>query len=469
MKKLFFILLSLVLVFTQSCTTKDEENLGSENKSELVSKDDLYIERAPTSISMVDANKMATLFKGVTPATRAATAYEVTTLSDSVSGKPLLYVINYGHDNGFVVISASKNTQPILAFSDKGKFVFDADHPSMDLVNDFKQIVKEAQLCTSDSLRIRYALQWASFEKTSETVLTRALPSEIEQRKAKEREYQESLGYRCLGDLTTAQYFLSFDDYEAFMREIEDCSDPQYDYRQVTQIFVKTIRQDSIGELLKTHWHQGSPFNIGTSNDYAGCTPIAIAQIAYYHKYPSKYDWDNIAIDPVYNTALSNLMNDIWKACDAKFKSDGTHSNIGKAKETFEKFGYKVSLKDKYIINDDLSSQIKAGNPVYIRGENSEGTGHAWVCDGYKWIRDLVIVTLIKKPNDPRFKIVPMSPNGFMIYDATGLKNKDSDAGEYFHMNFGLRDGTDSWYYGFKHNITDSYINDQKILTIKKK
>ena len=66
----------------------------------------------------------------------------------------------------------------------------------------------------------------------------------------------------------------------------------------------------------------------------------------------------------------------------------------------------------------------------------------------------------LRTPNDPKFKIVPRSPNGFMIYDATGLKKKDSDAGEYFHMNFGLRDGSDGWYYGFKHNIKDSYIND---------
>ena len=49
------------------------------------------------------------------------------------------------------------------------------------------------------------------------------------------------------------------------------------------------------------------------------------------------------------------------------------------------------------------------------------------------------------------------------------VSKNDSEAGEYFHMNFGLRDGTDSWYYGFKHNITDSYINKQKILTVKKK
>jgi hypothetical protein len=137
MRNLIIPLLSLLVVFVQSCATKDEEALSSESKSELVDKNDLYIDREPTSISTVDANKIATLFKGVTPTTRAATAYEVTTISDSVSGKPLVYVVNYGSDNGFVVISASKNTQPILAFSDNGKFTFDAENPSVDFLKDF--------------------------------------------------------------------------------------------------------------------------------------------------------------------------------------------------------------------------------------------------------------------------------------------------------------------------------------------
>ncbi len=67
MKKVVLTLLSLALVIAQSCTTKDEENLGAESKSEFANKNDLYIDREPVSISTVDANKMATLFKGVTP------------------------------------------------------------------------------------------------------------------------------------------------------------------------------------------------------------------------------------------------------------------------------------------------------------------------------------------------------------------------------------------------------------------
>lgn len=463
---LTFLSFSFAVAFTQSCATKDEENIDPGGKSEFADKNELYIEREPTSISTNDANKIATLFKGGTT-TRASATFDVTTISDSISDTPLVYVINYGNDNGYVIISASKNTQPILAFSDKGSYVIDTNNPSTDLLKDFKKIVSKAQLCTSDSLRIKYALQWASFEKIPERASTRAIPSEIEQRKAKEREYQESQGYRCLGDLTTAQNFLYANDYDAFIKEMEDCSDPQYDYREVVQIFAKTITQESIGELLQTKWHQYYPFNEEASNGFAGCVPIAIAQISYYHKYPTKYDWDNIAISPIYNKALSDLMNDIWDACDASFMVGGTSSDIYKAKETFDKFRYNVNIIDN-VTNNELSSQIKYGNPIYMQGDNGV-KGHAWVCDGYRCIKDVVISTLIKKPNDPRFKMVDMSPNGFMIYEANGLKKKTSEAGEYFHMNFGWGGGSDGWYYGFKNNIPSNYIKNQKILTIKKK
>ena len=45
MKKVVLTLLSLALVIAQSCTTKDEENLGAESKSEFANKNALYIDR----------------------------------------------------------------------------------------------------------------------------------------------------------------------------------------------------------------------------------------------------------------------------------------------------------------------------------------------------------------------------------------------------------------------------------------
>jgi len=61
---------------------------------------------------------------------------------------------------------------------------------------------------------------------------------------------------------------------------------------------------EQVAPLLSTTWHQGCVFNsllkaeseIGCTNlpcdrVYAGCVPIAMAQVMKYYKYPSTYNW----------------------------------------------------------------------------------------------------------------------------------------------------------------------------------
>lgn len=104
-----------------------------------------------------------------------------------------------------------------------------------------------------------------------------------------------------------------------------------------------------------------------------------------------------------------------------------------------------------------------------MRGSNSDGEGHAWVCDGYKNIRNLCVATIIKRPNDPRFKVVKMSPNGFMEYELF-LDGYPSTAGEYFHMNFGWGGQSDGWYNECTHmsNSRYEFRKDNIMLTIKR-
>lgn len=56
-----------------------------------------------------------------------------------------------------------------------------------------------------------------------------------------------------------------------------------------------------------------------------------------------------------------------------------------------------------------------------------------------------------------------------MIYEANSLKSNTSDAGEYFHMNFGWGGGSDGWYSSYKYKIPNNYIYKQKVLTVKMK
>lgn len=104
MRKLFWVVVSLVAFLMQPCTSSDDVSVGQDSK--LFNKEDLYIERAPSSISITDANKIARLFSGNNVNnTRALENPEVVTISDSITGTALLYIVNYSQNNGYVVES----------------------------------------------------------------------------------------------------------------------------------------------------------------------------------------------------------------------------------------------------------------------------------------------------------------------------------------------------------------------------
>lgn len=109
MKKAAFIISVLTMLLVQSCTNQDLGSADSATKLEV--SNSMYIERDPSSITSSDANKVAALFHGGSPtSTRSSVNNEVTEIKDSITGEPLLYIVNYGGNKGFVLISASKNT-----------------------------------------------------------------------------------------------------------------------------------------------------------------------------------------------------------------------------------------------------------------------------------------------------------------------------------------------------------------------
>lgn len=65
---------------------------------------------------------VAALFDAA-PATRAEERVigSIHTLR-SQAGDPLCYVVNYADDKGFIVVSATKDYMPVMAFSDEGSF-----------------------------------------------------------------------------------------------------------------------------------------------------------------------------------------------------------------------------------------------------------------------------------------------------------------------------------------------------------
>ena len=62
-------------------------------------------------------------------------------------GNPLMYVVNYTNDQGFVILSALTSYLPILAQSDEGRFDLanlDSSHPVNLWLDEQKYLIKHA-------------------------------------------------------------------------------------------------------------------------------------------------------------------------------------------------------------------------------------------------------------------------------------------------------------------------------------
>lgn len=235
-------------------------------------------------------------FVGISTAKRIATniKYNKTSVKNSIKGKKNIsefiqktiseineikdenlktsfYVINYV-EGGFLLLSSDKRTTPILGFSEKGRFVIDENSYPLGLrfwVNDTKKQIKEIQ----NSKISQTAVNKKAWDYVKNTVLAsnQNLTSKLEPPPVKCYEHNETL---------------------------------------------------IVGPLLSSHWTQTDGYNdslpfincYGNSFQvYAGCVPIAMAQVMRYYQYPSNYNWSSMPLNDA-TTTTANFIKDIHNA-----------------------------------------------------------------------------------------------------------------------------------------------------------
>ena len=163
-----------------------------------------------------------------------------------------------------------------------------------------------------------------------------------------------------------------------------------------------------IEPLVKTQWNQSEPYNLQCPKDKegvhypTGCVATAMAQIMYYHKCPSTYDWDKMTT--TYKStdtgtaanAVAKLMADCGNSVFMEYASDGSSASTLDACEALRNdYGYAETTeyvgRTTYTAKswDELIyAELAAKRPVLYGGNScSSGqgiAGHAFVIDGYK-------------------------------------------------------------------------------------
>lgn len=311
-----------------------------------------------------DALALIDIFSSSTRSGTGKSILEYKILSSEVAGTrssgtvadTTVYLFNLADNGGFILISGDIRTERILCYVEEGNLNVDeeVDNPGF------------AFFLTTAQLNLEY-------QKYRADSLTNALlPVALEKSK-----------------------------YMAMKTEADATRAPIMEY----------MSTGGTGTLLKTSWHQGSPFNDKTKTSdgreaYAGCVAIATAQIMAYWQAPFGRSWGAMINDKggAGREPVAQLISDIGIGVGMNYGAVEDGGGSGAQSERVPSFlsknGYSVNqgVCSYKSFEASLRPNLDKAYPVYMSGhsfvkrkkflgitvQTTYSGGHAWVCDGYK-------------------------------------------------------------------------------------
>ena len=256
------------------------------------------------------------------------------------NGETSFYAINY-EGGGFILLAADKRISPVLGFSEKNNFV--VDNPNY-----------------PPGLRF-----WVAETKKNIASVRGGNTKPTE---------KEEIAWET-DEIQNMVFPVEPPD--------EECPDEMY----------------IEGPLLKSSWDQMGGFNDSlpyiTCNGnqfqvYAGCVPIAMAQVMFFYNYPTNYTWSNMPLNYATSTT-ADFIEDIHDAIRNVYgpnqpfyncTSTGVSSSLNMGQVFKTEFSYTSADWANYD-SDIVVANINWGRPVILSGDNGS-TGHMWVSDGYR-------------------------------------------------------------------------------------
>lgn len=412
-----------------------QEVVDSNILTEVASEETTYT----TKVSVDDAKRVANLFNGTSNDSRALKEIKEIKVVEDENGKPSMYVVNFANNQGFVLVSATRNFLPVLAYNDEGNFTIpDENVNGLSLwLEKTKQNVKIADALPADSTA-KFRSEWNKYKGQDGLGFaeSRSANSELDQYAIQlTRLWQQNGMEWC--SLEDAEDFLSASQYQAWCNLATGAIDLSYqDVNPLTYSFVVTEFTDdgsgSVDNFVYTNWYQSGGYNDRIESEFfnidfpAGCTTIAMAQIMRYHEFPITENWSAMPYSyPTETTA--NFIFDVATKIGVTYDVDGTSGTIDGVKDALISYGYSTSIRK---INHDIDlvkTELDNRRPVYMQGVSNDG-GHAWVASGYNITRSHI-----------DYKLYVPVQNASMGSPYVNIENSlgEQTNSVYFYMNWG--------------------------------
>lgn len=337
------------------------------------------------------AIKVARMFMQSESESRAAakTVESVTPIFDA-DGTPQMYVVNYLNNQGYVIVSATKDYYPVIAFSDTGHFNMtnlSTEHPAHGWIQDQISSIRSNEDIQEEQ-RNEIASLWMIYNPTQ------AYYGETLSRTSREkpRAYFDSI--RMWNEQNGVEVYF-YKDYILTEEYALLSTEDKRDIQARIHVFGQTEDDNSIIVLrrhlttqtkfnyINSKWDQIKPYNYLQPDTFPlGCTTVAAGLIMRHHQHPSTFDWAKMP--ETYCTATTQqFLYNLALNIGVRFAKEESPASTKNLINSLKSYGYNVILKDHSIPN--IEKQLSLGNPVIMIGTDPNNGAHSWVCDGYDY------------------------------------------------------------------------------------
>ena len=398
--------------------------------------------------------------------TKSAKAKRVSSSSTvREDGQELMYIFNYD-DGGFVIVGATRDYYPILAYSDKGSFVLREDMGPVDVwLDETKVCIKNSSLL-DETTKAQMQNLWVRYDGTYVNPTQQLLAARRPQTRSTGEDYcwdridylQALYGSEGWTFLPLSQVEGMFTDLGLSNEYNTICYYAAQNHSALDETLIGYLNpvMVQVGPLIQTQWHQSSPFGSLCINGKAGCGPVAAGQVMLYHQYPPlmtlngiTFGWNQIPAAVDSTSKQPHLMRLLGLKFNTVYGPNGSETSDYGIYNGLDSLGFVTNYQthDATAANTELFNNHR---PVIMGGSRKVGNnylGHTWVCEG---VKDYFYYQLYYYTENQPYGAGNFT-QGMYSYNNPGLVGNTYYPVIYFYMNWGWHDDVDmsdadGWY-----------------------
>lgn len=423
---------AIAALMLSSCVTDDAPSVAPQ-PSTVLSRSNSVSKVIDVATAEHVAEKFSTI--PVDGVERTAKSVVNTVTINNADGVPVMYAVNFAENGGYVIVSASKATSPIIAYSETGSYNQNQIGSGIrKMMNKISSRISDTLSYPSDSINIDWYRYLPTEKKAFKTFGAYSSPDSYAII-ANVVEQWIQMGYEvCPVQQWSPGGWPMYRELVGLDKMLERLTIPVnwaggVPANQLCYIVIQTneaiFNSDDKCMPLTTRWNENEPFNAAVPGGMMlSPESVVLGQMLHYKNDPSVMVHSRSESHPLQdNIEISTFLYDVAKNIKTVFGINGSHSSVDNLADALSDcYGYDFALSQPS--ENALISSIDKGSPVMVVGYNEKGDSEAWICSRYQ-------------RRDINRKYVLMAPLGqpegiFGPYEACAQWDNNGGANFYF-------------------------------------